>query len=163
METTSVKFGNDGVPTEGADPIEILINDHRIVKGVLEELPTAVGSQRTDLLERLKALLTIHNATEENLVYPAIHEIALRPVHAGQLYHQQDDAKIIVWKLERFVEQDAEFRQLATKLRDAVLAHAKHEEETEFPKLREAADPEQMAALASAVREFRASFRFAPR
>ena len=89
-------IGSDAI---GSDAIEILLNDHRAVQGILDQLPNAIGPQREELMERLKGLLTIHNASEENLVYPAIRELAKRPMHAGQLYHQQDEAKVVVWEL----------------------------------------------------------------
>ena len=78
METNTLGFAGD-IRNEGADAVEILVNDHRVIKQLLTELPDATGQARADLLQRLKAILTIHNATEENFVYPAIHEIAGRP------------------------------------------------------------------------------------
>ena len=123
----------------------------------------AIGPQREELMERLKGLLTIHNASEENLVYPAIRELAKRPMHAGQLYHQQDEAKVVVWELDMMGPADPEFSDKATKLREAVLAHVRQEEESEFPHLREALDPEQMEELTDSLREFRSSFTFSPK
>jgi hemerythrin superfamily protein len=161
METNTLGFAGD-IRNEGADAVEILVNDHRVIKQLLTELPDATGQARADLLQRLKAILTIHNATEENFVYPAIHEIAGRPMHAGHLYHQQDEAKVLLWKLDAQVRDDGEFHRQASILRDAVVAHAQHEEDTEFPKLREAAGPSDLANLTAAVREFRADFRFTP-
>jgi hemerythrin superfamily protein len=153
---------DDVLPVVGTDAIAILENDHKVVKQLLDELTQTSGNERTAVLERLKAVLTIHTATEENLVYPAIQELAKRPIHAGQLYHQQDEAKVVVWELGMMDQGDPGFQSKATKLREAVLAHAQREEESEFPHLREAVDAGGLAKLTADVRRFRNSFVFEP-
>jgi hemerythrin superfamily protein len=159
MPTRTSNGRNGQVPTVGTDAIEILEHDHRTIEQLLTKLPDSAGAERTKLVARLKAVLTIHTATEENIVYPAIHELAGRPKHAEKLYHQQDDAKIALWKLDNMSADDTDFEVLAAKLRDDVLAHAQHEEQTEFPRLRELAG-DQLDMLTSAVREFRSEFTF---
>lgn len=156
-----VRTQNSESTAVGNDAIEILLNDHTKVKGLLNQLPDAQGSRRKDVLEQLKGLLTVHNASEENLVYPAIRELAKRPMHASQLYHQQDEAKVAVWELDMHPDDPA-FSEKATKLRAAVLAHVGQEEEHEFPHLRDALEPQQMQELTEKLRKFRQEFKFSP-
>ena len=73
------------LPVRGNDAVEILLNDHQVIKGLLSELTAAAGSRREAVLEQLKGVLTIHNATEENLVYPAINKVAGSKLEAQHL------------------------------------------------------------------------------
>ena len=146
------------VPTVGNDAIEILLNDHRSVKQILDRLPELSASEREPQLRRMKAMLTVHNATEENCVYPAIHELAGRHMHADTLYHQQDDAERHLWSLSHLDSADRDFATKAEALRDEILAHVESEETSEFPKLRDALSPTQLQMLTAEVRQFRDTF-----
>ena len=157
MQRTIPATTNGEIPTVGNDAIEILENDHDTIEMLLNELVDGSEAQRAGALEQLKTLLTVHNATEENLIYPAIHEIAARPMHAGKLYHEQDDAKVVVWKLSMLEPGSEDFRATAVNLREAVLKHVRLEEEHEFPHLRDAA-AEKMTTLTTEVRRFRGTF-----
>ena len=57
------------VPFTGSDAFDILVADHHRIKHHLELLISDVGSRRDTLLA-VSALFTVHNATEENFVYP---------------------------------------------------------------------------------------------
>lgn len=144
--------------TTGDDAVTILIGDHQRIDTLFDALLHGDSSARPDILERLKPLLAVHNATEENVVYPAIHSIALRPQHANGLYHQQDAATIAFFDLGLLDPGGLEFDRKASELRDAVLSHMREEEESEFPQLREALTPEGMTKLTVDVREFRGMF-----
>jgi hemerythrin superfamily protein len=156
---TNVKSKLPAQPA-GTDAIDILEDDHERIKQLLSELVEAEDDRRQAVLDELKAILTIHNATEENLVYPAVRFMAKRGVESDKLYHQQDEAKVAVWELDMLAEGD-EFGKQAAALQSAVLAHIRKEEETEFPHLREAAGASGLRDLTAAVREFRANFQFA--
>ena len=55
--------------------IELLIQDHQLVKKLLEELSSTTEravKKRAELLERIKQEVTIHTALEEEILYPAI-------------------------------------------------------------------------------------------
>lgn len=150
-----------GIATAGDDAIEILLNDHQVVKSLFEQLAGSDGGERAVVLEQLKALLTVHNATEENLVYPAIRFVAGRPRDAETLYHQQDEAEAGLWSIDATIKgvldgNDAD-DQIQT-LQKAVLAHVRKEEETEFPHLRKALRGNALRQLTDDVREFRSKF-----
>lgn len=153
-----------GVPVAGSDAIEILENDHRVVKDLFSRLIGASEpSEQSLVLDKLKAILTVHNATEENLVYPALRVAASRGKDADALYHQQDEAKVGIWKLDAILKgslQNEEFGKHAKALQEAVLAHVRKEEKTEFPHLRESLKGKGLTQLTEAVREFRGKFRF---
>jgi len=160
VATTSTSNG-PVAPAVGNDAIEILMNDHVAAKGLLADLVGATEpAKRTAILQKLKAALTIHNATEENLVYPAVRDVAKRPHESEKLYHQQDEAKVVIWELDMLSEDPDEFEERAAKLQAAVEAHIRKEEETEYPHLREALGRDGLDKLTAAVREFRDSFQY---
>jgi hemerythrin superfamily protein len=153
------------LPTKGSDAVEILMNDHQIIKTLLEQLTSAVDTaERKSALDELKAALTIHNATEENLVYPAIERIAKKKAEAQHLYHETAQADVVVFELDSMLkegrgEEDA-FAREAAKLRNAVLEHIEEEERKAFVHLREEADDEQSEKLTRSVRQFRGGLHY---
>jgi hemerythrin superfamily protein len=151
-----------GVATAGDDAIAILLNDHEVVKSLFGELASAESTERATVLEQLKAVLTVHNATEENLVYPAIRFVAARRRDAETLYHQQDEAEAALWSIDAtlkgLIKGDDVDEQILT-LQKAVLAHVRKEEETEFPHLRDALKGKALQQLTDDVRAFRSNFR----
>lgn len=156
--------GDVGVlPVRGNDAIEILENDHQTIKALLATLAQpAQREQRKETLDQLKAVLTIHNATEENLIYPALNKVAGKKSEAQKLYHETGEADVLVFELDTMLKegQDSDFTSKAQKLQEAVLEHIEDEEGSAFPHLREHASPEQARSLSDSVREFRGAIRF---
>ncbi len=151
------------LPVSGNDAVEILENDHEVIKGLLDQLTSAANSKRAEVLELLKGVLTIHNATEENLVYPAINKVAGGKLESQHLYHETAEADVLFFELDALLKEgdDEQFARKAVKFREAVLDHIDEEENKAFPRLEENADPQNAAALTESMREFRKSLRFA--
>lgn len=153
------------LPVRGNDAIEILTNDHRRIKDLLAQLTAASQTtQRKQTLEQLKAALTIHNATEENLVYPAIQEVAGKKAEAQKLYHETGEADVLVFTLDTMLKEgdEGDFSATAEKLQAAVLEHIEDEEQKAFVHLRDRSEPPQAQLLTQSVREFRSALRFGP-
>ena len=70
------------------------------------------------------------------------------------LYHQQDEAKVLVFGLDQLSKSDPHWSSRFAKLRSAVLAHIEQEENVDFPRLRKAAGP-KLAQLTVKVRQLR--------
>jgi len=151
------------VPVQGDDAVEILLNDHELVRGILADLVNAtdMGARRS-ALEQLKAALTIHNATEENLVYPALAQVAGKKTEAQKLYHETAEADMLIFEIDSMLKEGDEknIESKAEKLQDAILEHMEDEEEKAFPHLQENAEPQQAQMLTQSVREFRGQFRY---
>ncbi len=153
------------LPVRGNDAIEILTNDHEIIKSLLTGLTQATQTaQRKDALEQLKAALTIHNATEENLVYPALEKVAGKKSESQHLYHETAAADVLVFELDVMLKEgnDSNFSAKAGKLREAILEHIEDEEGSAFADLQKHAQPQQAQMLTNSVREFRSALRFNP-
>ena len=146
------------LPVRGNDAIEILTNDHQTIKSLLSSLTQGTGmSGRQETLERLKAALTIHNATEENLFYPALQVVAGKKSESQKLYHETADADVLVFQLDTMLKEgdDSGFTKTAEKLQAAVLEHIEDEEQKAFKDLQQKAEPQQSRMLTQSVREFR--------
>lgn len=150
------------LPARGHDAIEILRNDHKVIKSLIKELAEGMPDERKAILEQLVGVLTIHNATEENLVYPAISRLAGSRAESQHLYHETAEADVLVFELDSLLRNrdDSEFDAKAEKFQKAVLAHIDEEENKAFPRLAEIADPEETARLGESVRNFRKSLHF---
>jgi hemerythrin superfamily protein len=151
------------LPVHGNDAVAILENDHKVIKDLLDELTAATGTDRAQTLEKLKGVLTIHNATEENLVYPAINKLAGSKLESQHLYHETAEADTVLFELDSMLKEqgeDADFVDTAGKFAEAVRHHIQEEEEKAFPRLREKVDDQHIASLASSVKEFRHSLHF---
>jgi len=150
------------LPVRGNDAVEILENDHEVIKELLDQLTSATNSKRADVLELLKGVLTIHNATEEHLVYPAINKVAGSKLESQHLYHETAEADVLFFELDSLLKEgnDDEFARKTVKFREAVLHHIDEEENKAFPRLEENADPQNAETLAESMREFRKSLHF---
>jgi hemerythrin superfamily protein len=150
------------LPARGNDAVEILQNDHDVIKDLLTQLTNASKSKRLEILEQLKGVLTIHNATEENLVYPAINKVAGSKVESQHLYHETAEADVLFFELDGLLKagHDDEFARKVEKFHEAVLHHIDEEENKAFPRLEENADAESAATLTESMREFRKSLHF---
>ena len=150
-------------PARGENAVEILLNDHTTIKRLLGELASAErSSERKSVLEQLKAILTVHNATEENLVYPAIAVVAKDERESKHLYEEMADADVLLFQLDTMLKstEDEDFGSKAREFQDAVLEHIDDEETSAFPRLQERAKPEQERMLTESVCEFRDQFAF---
>ncbi len=153
------------LPLRGSSVHEILENDHEIIKGLLTSLTRAAGTeQRVQILERLKGALTIHNAMEESLIYPALDKVAGHKFETLKLYNETASADILVFQIDTLLKEgdDAKFADKAEKLQSAVFKHIEAEEESALPHLEKGADSDQSQMLLESVREFRGALRFTP-
>jgi hemerythrin superfamily protein len=146
----------------GNDAVEILTNDHQVIKGLLRELTDATGPRREQVLEQLKGVLTIHNATEENLIYPAINKVAGSKLEAQHLFHETAEADTLLFELDSMLKErdESEFGTRAEKFAEAVRKHIEEEEQKAFPRLQENADARHAEILSDSVKRFRRSLHF---
>lgn len=160
-----MQIGSEILPVEGSDTVDILLNDHTVIKRLLGDLTQAPDrGRRSAVLERLKEALTLHNATEENLVYPALAEIAAEKRESAHLYHETAEADVLVFQIDQLLHggDETDFRAKAAQLRDAVFEHIEDEESKAFPALRERPEPAASQRLTQSVRQFRGALHFHP-
>lgn len=153
-------------PAHGATAVDILVNDHRTIKDLLQRLRESTSRDlRMQCLKELQGILTVHNATEENLVYPALNKIGKKMFESLHLYYETANADIHAFEIDTMLKEGADADKLQAKIDkfcDAVLEHIDDEESKAFPHLRDAADVAETQQLNEAVRTFRGSISFEP-
>lgn len=153
------------LPVRGSTVHEILENDHEIIKDLLNSLTqSATSVDRMQILEQLKGALTIHNATEENIVYPALDKVAGHKFETLKLYNETAAADILLFQIDTMLKEGDETKlaEKAQKLHDAVFKHIEAEEKSALPHLEKGADSSEAQMLLQSVREFRGAIRFTP-
>ncbi len=144
------------LPNGAPDVIALLEMEHRQALDLIARIIASDDAHdRSAMLQTLANALTIHNANEENIVYPAIRDTAHRPDDAALLYHQQDDAKVVIAQLMAMPKDSSDFTDEARKLQTALTAHIHQEESVDFPAVRAAVGP-HMAELNQMTAQLRA-------
>lgn len=137
---------------DGQDVIELLTEQHRLVRALFTEVRDATGKDRTEAFRRLVWLLAVHETAEEEVVHPAVSDADGGDTVVEARVAEERRAKELLSTLDE-IGPDAEgFDTLLAQLRDDVLAHAEHEEHQEFPLLRATYDAERLRSMAVAVR-----------
>lgn len=134
--------------------IAFLKAQHDLIEDMFDQVLLASDPEaREKPFIELRQLLAVHETAEEMFVHPR----ARRDVDAGDaivdsLLEEEHAAKEQLSKLEGLDITSQEFIDELTKLRDAVLAHAEHEELEEFVKLQSDMSPEELKRLGTAVK-----------
>lgn len=153
------------LPLRGNTVHEIIENDHEVIKGLLTSLTHAAArADRVQTLEQIKAALTIHNAMEENLIYPALDKVAGHKIESLKLYNETAAADILVFQIDTMLKEgdETKFAEKAEKLQSAVFKHIEAEEKSAMPHLEKGAQAAESQMLLQSVREFRTALRFQP-
>jgi hemerythrin superfamily protein len=139
--------------TPGDDVIAVLLNQHQEIRRLFTAVRTGTGDERRDAFHRLRAMLAIHETGEQEV---------LRPVTRASLPHgdeiadarmqEENEAKQVLSRLEQMGPDAPEFDGELRRFEQAVLAHAEHEEQEEFPGIRQARTEAQLGAMAAALR-----------
>jgi len=138
--------------TKQQDAVDLLLAQHERIKDMFGQVADASGEQKQDLFEDLVRLLAVHEAAEEELVHP----LSRRENAAGEAVvrarlEEEQQAKRKLAKLFDMGTGDSGFDAAFQQLRQAVLAHAEHEEHEEFPALRRAVPADELTKLATQV------------
>jgi hemerythrin superfamily protein len=137
---------------DGEDVIALLERQHQEIRALFDEMDTTTGDERRDTFHRLVRLLAVHETAEEEVVHPAARSAeGGEPVVEARL-GEEHRAKELLSTLHDMGPEAEGFDLLLLQLRDDVLAHAKHEEQEEFPRLRATYNEQQLRGMALAVK-----------
>jgi hemerythrin superfamily protein len=101
----------------------------------------------------LRQLLAVHETAEEMLVHPRVRrDFATGDEVVDALLQEEHEAKEQLSKIEGLDITSQQFIDELSKLRDAVLNHAEHEESNEFPKLQRELSANDLKWMGTAVR-----------
>jgi hemerythrin superfamily protein len=137
-----------------SEVIAFLKAQHNLIEDMFDDvLHASDPAAREKPFTELRQLLAVHETAEEMVVHPRVR----REVDAGDavvdaLLKEEHDAKEQLASIENLDITSQQFIDELTKLREAVLAHAEHEESEEFPKLQRELDADHLKRMATAVR-----------
>ncbi|HZY17719.1 MAG TPA: hemerythrin domain-containing protein [Ramlibacter sp.] len=144
----------------GGDWFAMIQKHHALVAASLEKLLASDKSTylaREQLVRMIGYQLTAHSVAEENVIYPAI-AMAGMTTDSDKLYLDQAHAKVMNAQLEMQarLKDKGNWKEAARTLQDAVLKHAKEDEEGRlYPQLRSKLSAAENALLTAGYqREF---------
>jgi hemerythrin superfamily protein len=134
--------------------VAFLKAQHNLIEDMFDEVLHASDPRaREKPFVELRQLLAVHETAEEMVVHPRVR----RQADAGDeivdaRLAEEHEAKELLSQIEKLHVTSQQFIDELTKLRDAVLDHAEHEENEEFPVLQREVDADDLKRMAIAVR-----------
>jgi len=143
------------------DVIAVLVGDHRLITGLLEQLDEEDRpAEMRALFLRIASELAAHEAAEDDVVFPAVR--AAVPADSDEvlaLLAGHDEVNSLLTEMLCLDPAGFGFAKRAAALVVELQAHFAEEEEVVFPEVRSVLGSEELAGLASRVRMAR---RLAP-
>jgi hemerythrin superfamily protein len=133
--------------------VAFLKAQHNLIEDMFDQVLHASDPQaREKPFVQLRQLLAVHETAEEMVVHPRVRrEVKGMDSIVDARLEEEHDAKELLSAIEKIDVTSQEFIDELTKLRDAVLDHAQHEETYEFPKLEKELDADELKRLTRAV------------
>ncbi len=134
--------------------IGFLKAQHNLIEDMFDQVLYASDPQaREKPFVQLRQLLAVHETAEEMIVHPRVRrEVDGIDSIVDARLEEEHDSKELLASIEKLDITSQQFIDELTKLRDAVLDHAQHEENYEFPKLQKELDADELKRLGAAVR-----------
>lgn len=135
------------------DVVRFLVRQHEQIKSLFAETLAASGKARERAFVELRRLLAVHETAEEEIVHPrAKRKIPNGDKIIGARLDEEHEAKTLLAELEKLDVDSQSFTDMLTKLRDAVVEHAEHEEQQEFVKLEHELGDEELQGMGRAAK-----------
>lgn len=134
--------------------VAFLKAQHNLIEDMFDQVLHATDPKaREEPFATLRQLLAVHETAEEMVVHPRVR----REDDAGDAIvdarlKEEHDAKELLSAIEKLDITSDEFIAELTKLREAVLDHARQEEDEEFPVLKRKVDTDDLKRMGAAVR-----------
>jgi hemerythrin-like domain-containing protein len=132
------------------DALTLLRNDHDKVKSLLSELePTTERAEktRTELFQKIKTELTVHEIIEEEIFYPALKEHPKAREIVLEGYEEHGVVDTIMGELEALPVDDETWGPKAKVMIENIEHHIEEEEGEMFQKARQVFDREELEEL----------------
>jgi hemerythrin-like domain-containing protein len=139
---------------EPMDAIELLLEDHRKVKGIMAELePTTERAVKTreELFSKLKLELTVHEIIEEEIFYPTLRQHPKAEDIVLEGYEEHHVVDLLLGELSGLSVDDETWGAKAKVMIENVEHHIEEEEGDMFKKARQVFDPAELQQLGDAM------------
>jgi hemerythrin superfamily protein len=135
------------------NPVKLLKQDHRTVKGLFRRFEAASRkSERQKLGQEIIEELSVHAAIEEQLVYPALRARDKRmeesTLNALEEHHAM---KLTLLELDKMDADDERYGAKMHVVQESVNMHIEEEEGELLPRLEALFDREELSAMADAI------------
>jgi hemerythrin-like domain-containing protein len=137
--------------------IDLLIQDHKVVKKLLEELSSTTEravKKRADLLHRIEQELQVHTALEEDILYPAIKQAGGKE-EAKMYYEAKEEHRtvdsLVLPDLLHTETGTLEFAGRVKVMKELLEHHIEEEEGELFPTAKKLLGKDQLEALGQAM------------
>ena len=130
--------------------LTLLKDDHAKVKKMLDELDETTEraeKTRTEGLAKLKQELTIHEAIEEEIFYPALKQHAEAKDIVLEAYEEHDVVNTIMSEIEATPTEDETWAAKFTVMKENLEHHIEEEEGEMFEKARDVFDEATLEQL----------------
>jgi hemerythrin superfamily protein len=135
------------------DAIEFLLEQHRQVEKLIEQIKTASADARGDLFDQLREMLAVHETAEELVLRPVTKSAGDEGKRiANERIAEENEAKQVLADLEKLDPTSEAFLTEFGSFAADVLEHATNEEQQEFPLVRRENDADRLAKIGSAMR-----------
>jgi hypothetical protein len=148
------------------DPGSVLIDLHVDAERSFARYDAAEGSQR-GRFQAVRAIansLAVHNAVEQELVYPALRERTAR--HDGLIDREVEQGhllNLLLIELGRMLPSEPRYDAKVGMLLELFRQHVRDQETTLLPELRRRLDDDERGRLGAAVAERASGLRAGPR
>jgi len=137
---------------EQRDVIELLLDQHEVVKDLMSRIMTCPSDERAEPFEMLTRLLAVHETAEEEVVHPRIRRISESAAALVQeRLDEESKAKKVLADLESMDVSSSDFELAFLAFQRDVEFHAESEESETFPLLATDADAEERKSLGAAL------------
>ena len=126
--------------TEPSDAIELLIQDHRVIEQLLQELDVETDPDRLRLLYlRLVGLLSAHEEAEQQVVFPAFRSaLPASGQEATDRLAEHEEVNELLAGMRGLAPDGAGFEKRTSAVILELQSHFQNEEESVFPYLHSA-------------------------
>ena len=141
------------------DALTLLKNDHDKVKDLLAELESTTErgvKTRTELFDRIKTELTVHEIIEEEIFYPTLKQHPKAKDIVLEAYEEHDVVNILMGELSALPVDDETWGAKAKVMKENVEHHMEEEEGEMFQKARQVFDKDELEDLGSRMEQRKA-------
>ena len=136
---------------KSVDAIALLKEDHKKVRGLLEQLEKSNSSTRREQLSsKIEMELKVHTQIEEEIFYPAYRDAAQKKDDRELFFEAKEEHHVVDLVMPEVRETEPssdEFPAKAKVLKELVLHHAKEEEKEMFPRAKKLMSKDELNEL----------------
>ena len=132
------------------DAIQLLMDDHRKVKTLLEQIESTTErgvKTRTELFAQIKQELRVHEIIEEEIFYPALKEHPKATEIVLEGYEEHHVVDLLMGELSELPVDDETWGAKAKVMKENIEHHVEEEEGEMFEKARQVFDAEELTRL----------------